>query len=80
MSVRRNLEFTLTPEQLAYLVKCARIRNISVNGLVRRLMDVIARDELVMSILDDAGQCVDRRKGEHRFSEKVEQRMARHGS
>ncbi len=80
MTMRRALELALTPEQLAYLVKCARIRDVSVNGLVRRLMDVISRDELVMSILDDGGAKMKLGKGEHRFSEKAEQRMARHGS
>lgn len=37
----------------SYLIACARIRNVSVATLVRELIDVIARDQLVLATLDD---------------------------
>jgi hypothetical protein len=40
-------------DDLAYLQSCARIRHISTSRLVMRLIRVIARDQLVLSILDD---------------------------
>jgi hypothetical protein len=39
-----------------YLIACARLRNISMTGLMFRLIDTIARDQLVVSVLDDAGR------------------------
>lgn len=51
----------------AYFMRCARIRDISTRGLVVRLLDVIAKDLMVSSVLDD-GDCIKvRRKGEHRY-------------
>jgi hypothetical protein len=52
-----------------YLKTCARIRNISIQALMRRLVDAITEDHLVQSILDDADDMASRRKGEHRYRE-----------
>jgi hypothetical protein len=58
--------FELTGEQ--YLRSCARIRNISMQALIIRLLETIAEDQLVGSILDDdAAQVL--RKGERRYRE-----------
>lgn len=35
-----------------YLESCARLRGISVQGLVRRIMLIVAQDQLVLSIAD----------------------------
>jgi len=49
-----------------YLRACARIRNISLSALVRRLVDTIADDQMVASVLDDDGGRR-RYKGEHPY-------------
>lgn len=46
-----------------YFDACARIRGISTTALVQRLLDAIAADQMVLSILDDEGD-YRRRKGE----------------
>jgi len=46
----------LADDELRYLQSCARIRHISTTRLVRRLMQTIARDQLVLSVLDDGSQ------------------------
>lgn len=51
-----------------YFLACARIRDISTHGLLRRLADVVCADQLVSSVLDDSEQIKERRKGEHRYS------------
>jgi hypothetical protein len=43
-------------ERGAYIVRCARIRNITVTALLRELVDTIIDDELVLAILDDDGK------------------------
>ena len=43
----------LPDADLEYLQSCARIRHISTTRLVMRLIRVIARDQLVLSVLDD---------------------------
>jgi hypothetical protein len=50
-----------------YLLACARIRNISVRSLLRRLISDVAEDQLIPSILDDADDMKARRKGEHQY-------------
>jgi len=64
--VRMNLN-TIKPETAEYLVACARIRGIHPVSLVKRLLDVIAEDCMVASILDDGDGMRVRRRGEHRF-------------
>lgn len=56
-----------------YLISCARIRNVSVPALVRELIDVIARDQLVLATLDDGGAPrarVNRPRYARRFNER----------
>jgi hypothetical protein len=43
----------LPDPDLEYLQSCARIRHISTVRLVTRLIRTIARDQLVLSVLDD---------------------------
>lgn len=52
-----------------YLFSCARLRGISSNALVKRLMTAIMQDQLVEAVLDDAGVAVRRRPGEHKYRE-----------
>jgi hypothetical protein len=48
-----HLSFKFTKEQVEYLDRCCRIRNITRNRLVSRLMSVITTDQMVQAILDD---------------------------
>lgn len=43
----------LADDELQYLKSCARIRHLSTKRLVARLLTTIARDQLVLSVLDD---------------------------
>ena len=54
------------PEQNQYISSCARIRGICVTALMARIVEVICRDQLVLSILDDEGDHK-RRPSEHAF-------------
>jgi hypothetical protein len=68
LAMRLSVEFDEADYALEYLRRCARIRDISVSSLIHRLMETIAEDELVLSILDDADCIKERRKGEHHYS------------
>jgi hypothetical protein len=57
---------TETPDGM-YFDSCARIRNISLSSLVRRLLDMIAEDQMVASILDDGDAILQRRRSEHSY-------------
>lgn len=59
----------LLGEESNYFRACARIRDIAPGSLVRRLINAIATDQLVLPILDDEGERRGPRKGEHRYSE-----------
>jgi hypothetical protein len=61
--MRRHFSTDLSPEASEYLFASARIRGISMSALVRRLLETIANDGLVLSILDDEGKQA-RQKGE----------------
>jgi hypothetical protein len=50
-----------------YLLACARIRNITMTTLVRRLMQVIDRDQLVLAVLDDEDNYHERERYQHQF-------------
>lgn len=52
-----------------YILTCARIRDISVKSLMRRMFVAISQDQLVASVLDDADCMKSRNKGEHRYCE-----------
>lgn len=41
-------------EQLNYLQACCRIRSITHGRLINKLIRIIATDQLVLSVLDDA--------------------------
>lgn len=47
-----------------YLERCARIRKISRHRLVRRLIEAIAKDQLVLGILDDESKPAEKLAGE----------------
>lgn len=53
-----------------YFAACARIRDISATQLVRRMVDVIASDQLVLSILDDGSKPQPKQKHQHGFRER----------
>lgn len=50
-----------------YLAACARIRNVSLTGLVHRLIHVIDRDHLVLAILDDEDHYREKERYKHSF-------------
>lgn len=58
--------FDHNTEHGQYIIACARIRNMTVTHLVRELVDVIARDQLVLAVLDDDSK-PERRRSEHKF-------------
>jgi hypothetical protein len=59
--------FDESSDEGRYLIACARIRNCSMTSLGKRLLEAIAKDQMVLSILDDDSKPV-RRKREHKFS------------
>lgn len=61
-----QIELEEDSEAERYFAACARIRNISPRALFRRLIDTIAKDQMVASVLDDEDEMAKRRKGEHR--------------
>lgn len=48
-----NVYLATESEPGQYLVKCARIRNVTVSHLVNRLVLRTASDQLVQAVLDD---------------------------
>lgn len=60
-----HVTLVITRSGRDYLQQCARIRCISVTRLVTRLLDAIARDQLVLSVLDDDSKPSPRAEGEH---------------
>lgn len=54
-------------EDVAYFDTCARLRDICLRSLYRRLYKTIAQDQLVGAILDDGDGMRRREKGEHRY-------------
>lgn len=67
LTEKRVLQITLDKSDLEYFDACARIRNVALRSLLRRLMKVIARDVMVGGILDDEDELRRRAKGEHRY-------------
>lgn len=69
---RRGLDLAvimirLSPAHAAYLDSCARIRDISRTRLAEQLLEVIASDQLVLSVLDDDSKPATRVKHKHRW-------------
>lgn len=60
-----------TDEHDGYFDACARLRDISKTALLKRLLDVIGRDQLVLSILDDDSKPEPKKKGEHGYRPKT---------
>lgn len=57
----------VAPDLDAYFEACARVRNISKTRLMNRLINVIGRDQLVLSVLDDDSKPEPKAKGEHGY-------------
>jgi hypothetical protein len=56
-------------EEMRYFLACARLRGITATSLLRRLLTVVTKDQLIPSILDDEGEKPGPREGEKRYSE-----------
>lgn len=54
----------LSEDDERYLEACARIRGISVTRLFQRVLNLVAKDQLVLSILDDDSKRARRMPGE----------------
>ena len=54
---RYNVE--IPDDDFRYLQTCARIRRVSTIQLVKRLIRIIAQEQLVLSVLDDDSQPFD---------------------
>lgn len=67
--MRVYIDFDENSDAGRYFLKCARIRNISVRGLLQRLYETFSRDQLIGPVLDDSDAICDRRKGEHRYTD-----------
>jgi len=65
--MKLDFQFNEQSETGRYLAACARIRDISIRSLTRRLVDTIAEDRLVSAVLDDGDHIQKRRQGEHRY-------------
>ena len=48
-----DLRVAIESEEGQYLVRCARIRDVTVTHLLRRVVNAVARDQLVAAVLDD---------------------------
>jgi len=51
-----NVEPQLSDEDKTYLIRCASIRKTSLTVLYQKLIEMIARDQLVLAVLDDDSQ------------------------
>jgi hypothetical protein len=55
-----DLRVPIESEEGQYLVKCARIRDVTVTHLIKRVLTTVAQDQLVAAVLDDDGRRVSR--------------------
>lgn len=62
-----RLDLSVSP----YFENCAKIRGISTRALLIRIVDTILEHQMVLNILDDQEEYKSRRKGEHRYRERV---------
>jgi hypothetical protein len=67
MLMKIDFDVNENTEAGRYLTACARIRDITVRSLTRRLVDAIADDQLVSAVLDDGDTIQKRKQGEHKF-------------
>jgi hypothetical protein len=56
----------LSAEERAYFQRCASIRRTSVTNLYGKLIEVIARDQIVLAVLDDDSKPFDGRPFSYR--------------
>ena len=49
-------EMKLTEDERNYFESCARIRDVSRTYLIRRLIQIMCRDQLIEAVLDDDGK------------------------
>ena len=61
-----SLRVDLEDDDWEYVQACARIRKTSVHGLCKRLMHVIAQDQLVLAVLDDDSRQVEGKQYNYR--------------
>lgn len=64
----KRFEIRMSDEEWEYFKVCARIRDVSISSLFKRLFTVISDDKLIESILDDDGKRK-RYKSEPKFKE-----------
>lgn len=61
-----NMLYVVEPTREEYLDSSARLRGISRTKLFRRLLDVILKDQMILSVLDDADKPSVLKEGERR--------------
>jgi hypothetical protein len=66
-----DLRVATDSEEGQYLVRCARIRDVTVTHLVKTVLNTVARDQLVAAVLDDNGARARERRNVHHFRELV---------
>jgi hypothetical protein len=66
-----DLRVPIESEEGQYLVKCARIRDVTVTHLIKSVLATVARDQLVAAVLDDDGTRQSERRYRHHFKETV---------
>lgn len=67
----RRLLVTISDEHEPYFDSCARMRDLSLTGLLQRLVDTIGKDQLVLGILDDDSKPQPKQKHEHGYRPKI---------
>jgi hypothetical protein len=64
---RRHFCMDMSDEHFEYFAACARIRDVSMTGLFRRLAAEIASAQLVQPILDDQSKTATLAKAENSY-------------
>lgn len=62
-----TIPFDRTSEQFKYMQVCARNRDISITALFKRIIDDVAKEQLVAGVLDDEDDLLTKRRGEHPY-------------
>jgi hypothetical protein len=70
------MQITVTVPEGEYIVRCAKIRDMTVTALVRELIDTIIEDQLVLAVLDDDGKLHKHARYARRFKEPPAARSA----
>lgn len=66
-----DLRVPIDTEEGQYLVRCARIRDVTITHLLRRVVNAVARDQLVAAVLDDNDSKKRHERHTRRFRELV---------